>query len=50
VKRDYYEVLGVLKTAGHEEIRSAYRKLAVNIRATREPKKGSKRYQKPTKF
>ncbi|MFH1791231.1 MAG: molecular chaperone DnaJ [Candidatus Omnitrophota bacterium] len=28
-KRDYYEVLGVGRSAGHDEIRSAYRKLAM---------------------
>lgn len=28
-KRDYYEVLGVAKTANEAEIKSAYRKLAL---------------------
>ena len=27
-KRDYYEVLGIAKTASADEIKSAYRKLA----------------------
>ena len=37
VKRDYYKVLGVVRTSSEQEIKSAYRKLAMQYHPDRNP-------------
>jgi molecular chaperone DnaJ len=54
-KRDYYEILGVAKDATDDDIKKAYRQLALKYHRTatpaiRPPKKNSRKLPRLTRF
>ncbi|MDD5067574.1 MAG: molecular chaperone DnaJ, partial [bacterium] len=48
-KRDYYEILGVPKTSTEDEIKKAYRKLAMEFHPDRAPAEKKKEYEEKFK-